>query len=101
MFDESEPQIFRDCNSESMLMALGGKVSKCKSLLPKDASNSMAGASTCDILNMILESLKKKCDDIYHKEANPSSDSSEENITSSLMKKKCDSMIYHYSLDDF
>ncbi len=100
MFDESEPQILRDCMSESMRMSLGGKVLQCKVCSHKHAGDLMAGFSTIDVSNMVLKSIKKKCDDLYHHKPNLDTHVSEDSITFPRLKERCDIMTYHYPLDD-
>ncbi len=50
MYDEAEPQILRDYRSDSLLMALGGKMLKYN-YSHKDASNPNTGVSTTDFSN--------------------------------------------------
>ncbi len=94
MFEEAQPQILRYCRSESKRMVLGGKVLQCKVCFHKDASDPIAGPlnSTIDVSNMVLKSLKTKCDGLYHHETNLCPHSSEDNITFPPLKKRCDIM---------
>ena len=68
MCDEAEPQTLRDCRSLSKKMVLGGKLLQCKVCFHMDASDPKAGASTIDVSNIVLKSLKKKCGYLHHHE---------------------------------
>ncbi len=70
MFDEAEPQMLRNCRSKSKKMVLGGNVLRCKVCSHKDASDPKSGVSTTEVSSMVLKSVKKKCDDLYHHETN-------------------------------
>ncbi len=72
---------------------------KCKVCYHKDASDPMAGVSTIYVSNMVLKSLKKKCDDLYHHESNRGTYLSEDNIAVPPLKERCVIMIYRYPLD--
>ncbi len=100
MFDEAKPQMLRDCRSESKRMLLGGKVLQCKVCSHKNASDPISCVSTIDVSNMVLTSLKKKCDEIHDHETNFGTYPSEDNITFTPLKERCDIMTYHYPLDN-
>ena len=81
-------------------MVLGGKVLQCKVCSHKYASDPISGVSTIDVSNMVLKSLKKKCDEIHPHETNLGTPLSKDNITFPPSKERCDIMTYRYPLDN-
>ena len=81
-------------------MILGGKVLQCKVCSDKYGSDPISGVSTIDVSNMVLKSLKKKCDEIHPHDTNPGTHLSKENITFPPLKERCGIMTYRYPLDD-
>ena len=100
MIDESGSQILRYFRNESKGMVLGGKVLHCKVCSHKDFSAPISGVSTIEASNMVLKSIKKKCDNLHHSETNPGTHVSQDNIAFPPLTEKCDIMTYHYPLDD-
>jgi hypothetical protein len=62
-------------------MQLGGKVLICKFCSRKDTTDSNADVSTIEVSNMVLKSLKKRCDDIPHTGTGHAVHASDDNIT--------------------
>ena len=83
-----------------MRMALGGKVLQCKVCSDKYGSDPVSGVSTIDVSNMVLKSLKNKCDEIHNPETNDGTHQSEDDITFPPSKERRDIMTYRYPLDD-
>ena len=68
----------------------------CKVCSHKYGSDPISGVSRIDVSNMVLKSLKKKCDDLYHNDIDPGAHVSQDNIAFPFLKESCDIMIYHY-----
>ncbi len=83
-----------------MWMVLGGKVLQCKVCSHKYVSDPISGVATIDVSNMVLKSLKKKCDEIHHHETNPGTHLSEDNITFPPLKERREIMTHCYPLDN-
>lgn len=96
MLDEDEPKILRDRRNESM--AFEGKVLTCKVFFHKDASNLMTCATTIDFLNIVVMSLEKKCNDIYHTKTNLGFNSSEDDIIFPSLMERWHIVTYYYPL---
>ena len=60
---------------------------KCKFCPQKDTTDSKAGVSTIEVSNMVLKSLKKKCDDISYNGIGQDVHASDDNEFSSFKRE--------------
>ena len=73
---------------------------KCKFCSQKDATDSRTGVSTIEVSNIVLKSLKKKCDAMFHNGTGQDVHASDENIMFPPSKERYVIMTYRYPLDE-